>query len=91
MMPSPQTRFHGLGSSHSKVAQTMVTATTNGTIEITGNKLKLKGNAKEGVGNVTDDDRMRDEGRSDQAKGKGRQKYGEAKYWVEEKKKDQDS
>jgi uncharacterized protein YjbJ (UPF0337 family) len=53
--------------------------------ELQGKVDKLKGNVKESVGNATNDEKLRDEGVSDQvagnveeAFGKGRRKVGEA-------------
>jgi uncharacterized protein YjbJ (UPF0337 family) len=44
-----------------------------------GKLTEWKGNAKEGWGDVTGDDKLKAEGRSDQAKGKGKQAVGSVK------------
>jgi uncharacterized protein YjbJ (UPF0337 family) len=45
----------------------------------------LKGRAKEAAGDLTDNDRLKREGKSDQAAGKVKQKVEDAKDWVEDK------
>lgn len=46
---------------------------------ITGKVDELKGKAKQGVGDVTDDPGMKGEGLMDEAKGKIKQAYGDVK------------
>lgn len=43
----------------------------------------LKGKAKEGLGNLTGDERMQGEGQADQVQGKGREAVGDAKNAVD--------
>ena len=45
----------------------------------------LKGRAKEAVGDLTDDDDLKREGKTDQASGKVKEKLDDAKDWVEDK------
>jgi uncharacterized protein YjbJ (UPF0337 family) len=45
----------------------------------------LKGRAKEAAGDLTDNDRLKREGKADQAAGKAKQKVEDAKDWVEDK------
>lgn len=45
---------------------------------------EVKGNVKEGVGKLTGDDDLRDEGHRDQVKGKGRQAAGTVKDAAED-------
>ncbi len=45
----------------------------------------LKGRAKEAAGDLTDNDRLKREGKADQAAGKVKQKVDDAKDWVEDK------
>jgi uncharacterized protein YjbJ (UPF0337 family) len=45
----------------------------------------LKGRAKEAAGDLTDNDRLKREGKSDQAAGKVKQKVEDAKDWVDDK------
>ncbi|MBS4178625.1 CsbD family protein [Lederbergia citrea] len=43
---------------------------------------KVKGEAKDSFGDMTDNERMQAEGKWDKAKGEAKQKYGEAKKEV---------
>ena len=45
----------------------------------------MKGRAKEALGDLTDDDDLKREGKTDQATGKVKEKVDEAKDWVNEK------
>ena len=45
----------------------------------------LKGRAKEAAGDLTDNDDLKREGKTDQAAGKVKEKVGDAKDWVEDK------
>jgi uncharacterized protein YjbJ (UPF0337 family) len=45
----------------------------------------LKGRAKEAAGDLTDNDRMKNDGKVDQASGKIKDKLENAKDWVEDK------
>jgi uncharacterized protein YjbJ (UPF0337 family) len=45
---------------------------------------EMKGRAKKAVGDLTDDDKLRDEGKADQAGGKAKQKIEQAKDKLEE-------
>jgi uncharacterized protein YjbJ (UPF0337 family) len=45
----------------------------------------VKGRAKEAVGALTDNDKLRREGKSDQMAGSVKKKLDDAKDWVEEK------
>jgi uncharacterized protein YjbJ (UPF0337 family) len=45
----------------------------------------MKGRAKEAVGDLTDDDDLKAEGKADRASGKLKDKVDDAKNWVEDK------
>lgn len=45
----------------------------------------MKGRAKEAIGDLTDDDEMRREGKADRAAGVVKDKVEDAKDWVEDK------
>lgn len=45
----------------------------------------MKGRVKEAVGDLTDDDEMKREGKKDRAAGKVKDKAEDAKNWVEDK------
>ncbi len=45
----------------------------------------MKGRAKEAVGDLTDDDELQREGKSDRAAGKIKDKIDDAKDWAEDK------
>ncbi len=45
----------------------------------------IKGRAKEAVGDLTDDDELKREGKLDQATGSIKEKLDDAKEWVEDK------
>ena len=45
----------------------------------------LKGRAKEAAGSLTDDQRLKNEGKADKASGKVKDKLEGAKDWVEDK------
>ena len=45
----------------------------------------IKGHAKEAVGDLTDDDELKREGKLDQATGSIKEKLDDAKEWVEDK------
>jgi uncharacterized protein YjbJ (UPF0337 family) len=45
----------------------------------------LKGRAKEAVGDLTDDDDLKRDGKTDQAAGTLKDKLGKVKDWVEDK------
>jgi uncharacterized protein YjbJ (UPF0337 family) len=46
---------------------------------------ELKGRAKQAAGDLTDNDRLKREGKADKASGKVKQKVEDAKDWVEDK------
>jgi uncharacterized protein YjbJ (UPF0337 family) len=46
---------------------------------------KAKGRVKEAAGSLTDDDKMKNEGRADQAAGKAKDKVDKVKDWAEDK------
>ncbi len=46
---------------------------------------ELKGRAKEAAGDLTDNQDLKNEGKSDKAAGKVKQKVEDAKDWVEDK------
>lgn len=46
---------------------------------------KAKGRVKKAAGDLTDDERMRDEGRLDEAKGKAKEKVDDAGEWVKDR------
>jgi uncharacterized protein YjbJ (UPF0337 family) len=46
---------------------------------------EMKGRAKEAAGDLTDNDDLKREGKTDQAAGKVKQKVEDAKDWVEDK------
>ncbi len=46
---------------------------------------EMKGRAKEAIGDLTDDQRLRQEGRQDRTAGRLKQKVNDAKNWVEDK------
>jgi uncharacterized protein YjbJ (UPF0337 family) len=46
---------------------------------------EIKGKAKQAVGDVTDNDSLRREGKADETAGKAKQKVEDAKDWVEDK------
>ena len=46
---------------------------------------EMKGRAKEAVGDLTDDDELKREGKLDQATGSIKEKLDDAKEWVEDK------
>ncbi len=46
---------------------------------------ELKGRAKEATGDLTDNDDLKREGKTDQTAGKVKQKVEDAKDWVEDK------
>lgn len=50
-----------------------------------GNMDELKGRAKEAMGDITDDDSMKAEGKADRAAGGMKKKLEDAKDWVEDK------
>ena len=45
----------------------------------------LKGRAKEAAGDLTDDDRLKREGKADRASGTVKKKLGDAKEWAEDR------
>lgn len=47
--------------------------------EMEGKAKKVKGNIKEGVGDLTDNERLRDEGAADRAEGAVQDAWGEGK------------
>lgn len=47
--------------------------------ETEGKGKKIKGNVKEGLGDLTGNERMRDEGTADRAEGSAQEKWGEGK------------
>ena len=49
---------------------------------VTGKVDELKGKAKQGVGQATDDSRLQAEGVVDEAKGKAKQAWGDAKETI---------
>lgn len=49
---------------------------------------KAKGRAKKAIGDLSDDDRMRDEGRLDEGKGKVKDAVDRAGDWVEDRMRD---
>ena len=52
---------------------------------VAGTADEMKGNAKEAVADLTDDDELKREGKADQAAGSTKKKLGDAKDWVEDK------
>ncbi len=46
---------------------------------------ELKGRAKEAAGDLTDNDDLKRDGKTDQTAGKAKQKVEDAKDWIEEK------
>ena len=64
-----------IGSSYPPTRGTHMSGTTD----------DLKGRAKEAVGDLTDDDRLRREGKTDRAAGKAKDKVDDAKDWIEDK------
>jgi uncharacterized protein YjbJ (UPF0337 family) len=46
---------------------------------------EMKGRAEEAAGDLTDDDELRREGKTDRAAGKAKSKLEEAKEWAESK------
>ena len=52
--------------------------------EMEGKGKELKGKMKQGVGNVTDNERLRQEGVADEAAGETQETYGEGKRKVGE-------
>ncbi len=52
---------------------------------MSGTSDDLKGRAKEAAGALTDDDRLKREGKTDRATGKAKDKIEDAKDWVEDK------
>ena len=52
--------------------------------ELDGKAKQVKGQIKQGVGDLTDDERLRDEGEIDEAEGKGQETFGTAKRKVGE-------
>jgi uncharacterized protein YjbJ (UPF0337 family) len=52
--------------------------------ELDGKAKQVKGKIKQGVGDLTDDERLRDEGEIDEAEGKGQETFGTAKRKVGE-------
>jgi uncharacterized protein YjbJ (UPF0337 family) len=52
---------------------------------MSGTSDDLKGRAKEAVGDLTDNDRLQREGKTDQAAGTAKDKAEDAKDWVEDK------
>jgi uncharacterized protein YjbJ (UPF0337 family) len=56
-----------------------------GTSTRSGKFDQAKGRAKEAVGDLTDDDKMKSEGKADRASGKVKEKVDDAKDWVEDK------
>ena len=52
---------------------------------MSGKTDELKGRTKEAYGDLTDDERMKREGRRDQTAGKLKEKVDDAGDWVEEK------
>ena len=53
--------------------------------ELEGKGKEAKGKIKRGVGEMTDDDRMREEGVADEAAGDTQEKFGEARRKAGEK------
>ena len=52
---------------------------------MSGTKDDLTGRAKQALGDLTDDDELKREGRADRAAGKVKDKADDAKDWVEDK------
>jgi uncharacterized protein YjbJ (UPF0337 family) len=52
--------------------------------ELDGKAKQVKGKIKQGVGDLTDDERLRDEGEIDEAEGKGQETFGTTKRKVGE-------
>ena len=52
--------------------------------EMEGKTKDLKGRAKEGVGDLTDNERLEREGRTDQAEGKVQETFGKGKRKIDE-------
>jgi uncharacterized protein YjbJ (UPF0337 family) len=52
---------------------------------MSGTEDRIKGKAKEAVGDLTNDDEMRRGGKVDQAAGKAKEKIDDAKDWMEDK------
>jgi uncharacterized protein YjbJ (UPF0337 family) len=52
--------------------------------ELEGKAEQLKGKVKQGVGDLTDDERLHDEGLADEAEGNVQEGYGKAKRKVGE-------
>jgi uncharacterized protein YjbJ (UPF0337 family) len=50
-----------------------------------GTSDEIKGRAKQAVGDVTDNDDLKREGRADETSGKVKNKLDDAKDWVEDK------
>jgi uncharacterized protein YjbJ (UPF0337 family) len=50
-----------------------------------GDAKKIKGNVKEGAGDLTGNDRLRNEGKADKAEGKVQKAVGDAKDYVKDK------
>ena len=50
-----------------------------------GTSDEIKGRAKQAVGDVTDDDDLKREGKADEMSGKAKNKVDDAKDWVEDK------
>jgi uncharacterized protein YjbJ (UPF0337 family) len=51
---------------------------------VTGKVDELKGKAKQGVGNATDDPKLQGEGLVDEAKGKVKQAFGDVKETIKD-------
>jgi len=54
-------------------------------VAMSGTTDDMKGRAKEAVGDLTDDDRLKREGKADRAAGSVKDKLDDAKDWVEDK------
>jgi len=52
---------------------------------VAGTADEMKGKAKEAVGDLTDDDELKREGKVDQAAGSIKDRVSDAKDWVEDK------
>ena len=52
---------------------------------MSGTTYDIKGRAKEAVGDLTDNDKLKREGKVDRATGSGKDKVDQAKDWVEDK------
>jgi uncharacterized protein YjbJ (UPF0337 family) len=52
--------------------------------QVTGKLDELKGKAKQGIGNATDDPGLQSEGLADKVKGKTKQAYGDVKEAIKD-------